>query len=76
MKEDTREYIRLLAYASTMGISVVLATIIGFFIGYYLLDQWLGTKPLFTIIFLLVGIVAGFRNMYVIGMKLKNKDKK
>ncbi|MBF0509610.1 MAG: AtpZ/AtpI family protein [Deltaproteobacteria bacterium] len=76
MKDDTREYIRLLAYASTMGISVVLSTIIGFFIGYYLLDQWLGTKPLFTIIFLLVGIVAGFRNMYVIGMKLKNKDKK
>lgn len=44
---------------------MVLSTLLGLAIGYYL-DQWLDTKPILTIIMLLFGIAAGFRNVYVL----------
>ncbi len=52
-----------LATLSSMGIAMVLCTFIGLIIGIYL-DKYLGTKPWFTIIMLVMGIVAGFKNIY------------
>jgi ATP synthase protein I len=73
VKGETKKYIKLLAIVSTMGISMALAIVIGIFIGYYL-DKWFKTKyPYFFIIFMLLGIIAGFRNIYVI-MKRTEKD--
>ncbi|OGP52308.1 MAG: hypothetical protein A2Y79_13585 [Deltaproteobacteria bacterium RBG_13_43_22] len=72
MKEETRNYVKLLAMASTMGISMVLALVIAIVIGYYL-DKWFQTSPVFFLIFMVLGIVAGFRNIYVI-MKRTEKD--
>ncbi len=51
------------ASLSTIGLSFVLAIIIGFFTGYYL-DKWLGTKPWMTIFWLIIGLAAGFKNIY------------
>ena len=50
--------------ASVVGIHLVTATFVGLAIGYFL-DKWLGTKPIMTIIFLLFGIAAGYKNMYM-----------
>jgi ATP synthase protein I len=44
---------------------MVAATIIGLAMGYYL-DRWLETSPWLTLIFLLFGIIAGFRNMFIL----------
>jgi ATP synthase protein I len=74
VKKETRNYIKLLALVSTMGISMVLAIVIAIAIGYYL-DKWLQTGPVFFLIFMILGIVAGFRNIYVI-MKRTEKDLK
>jgi ATP synthase protein I len=74
VQEETRKYIKLLALASTMGISVVLAIVIAIAIGYYL-DKWFQTSPVFFLIFMVLGIVAGFRNIYVF-MKRTEKDLK
>ena len=64
-----------MAMASSMGISMVLATVIGLVLGLWL-DRLFGTGPWLTLIFLVVGIVAGFRNLYVIGKRAtKNDDK-
>lgn len=63
MEEKDRKLLRMIALLSTMGISMVAATVIGFFIGYQL-DKWLGTSPWLTGIFLLFGIAAGFRNLF------------
>jgi len=52
-----------LAFLSSMGIAMVLCTFIGLIIGIYL-DKYLGTKPWFTIIMLVFGIAAGFKNIY------------
>jgi ATP synthase protein I len=73
VKDDTRKYIKMLAVVSTMGISMGLAIVIGIAIGYYL-DKWFQTRyPYFFIVFMIFGIVAGFRNIYVI-MKRFEKD--
>lgn len=57
-----------------MGISVALAIFIGVIIGRQL-DSWLGTHPWFFFIFLFFGIVAGFRNIYIIaGREIKRDD--
>lgn len=48
-----------------MGISVVLAIAIGVWFG-LTLDSWLGTAPWFFWIFLIIGIAAGFKNVYII----------
>ncbi len=58
-----RDYWNNLLKASMVGIHLVTATFLGLAMGYFL-DKWLGTKPWLTMIFLLLGIAAGFKNMY------------
>lgn len=55
--------------AALMGTNFVSHTIVGLALGYYF-DKWLGTAPWGLIGWLLLGIVAGFRNMYQEAMKL------
>ena len=74
MQQETRKYIKLLAMVSSMGISMVLALVIAIAIGYYL-DKWFQTSPVFFLIFMIFGIVAGFRNIYIL-MKRAEKDLK
>lgn len=45
------------------GAELVVTIGAGVLIGYGL-DSWLGTKPIFLIIFLLAGVFAGFFNIY------------
>ena len=52
-----------LAMLSSIGIAFVAATFIGLVIGIYL-DRYFGTSPWLTIIFLVFGIAAGFKNVY------------
>jgi len=50
------------AMLSTIGLTLAFSTIIGVGIG-YLLDRWLHTDPIFTVIFLVIGTIAGFVEM-------------
>jgi ATP synthase protein I len=54
---------RALAELSTVGITLVLATVIGLAGGYYA-DRWLGTSPWLTMLGLLLGIAAGFVSLF------------
>ncbi len=78
MEEKDRKLIRMLAVLSTVGLTMVFATVIGLFIGIKL-DEWFGTSPWLTAIFLLIGIIAGFRNLFVYAKRsqesLDNKKK-
>lgn len=67
MKRETRRTIRELAYYSSLGLSIALAVFIGLAIGVYL-DRKFDSSPWLTLIFLGLGIAAGFRN---IGLALK-----
>jgi ATP synthase protein I len=64
MKEDTRKALKLVGLASTLGLSIVIATFIGLALGIWL-DRVFNTSPWLTIILLIVGIIAGFRNFYL-----------
>jgi ATP synthase protein I len=63
--EENKKLLKNLGAVSSIGISMVLAIAICVYLGLKL-DEWLGTKPWFFFIFLLLGIIAGFRNMFVI----------
>ncbi len=52
-----------LAELSTVGITLVLATVIGLAGGYYA-DRWLGTNPWLTLIGLGFGVAAGFVSLF------------
>ena len=62
MKRETRRAIRELAYYSSLGLSVSFAIFIGLGIGVWL-DRKFDTSPWLTLIFLGLGIIAGFRNI-------------
>ena len=65
MAENNRQLFRTLGFLSSVGINLVAASVIGLAMGYYL-DKWLETSPWLTLIFLLLGIVAGFRNIFIL----------
>lgn len=67
----SRENIRLIGQLSTVGLSFVLALVMGFG-GGYLLDGWLGTSPWLTLLGFFVGVAAGVLNVYRV-MQLANK---
>lgn len=54
---------KALAELSTVGITLVLATVIGLAGGYYA-DRWLGTSPWLTMVGLVLGIAAGFVSLF------------
>jgi ATP synthase protein I len=55
--------LRLIGQLSTVGLSFVLALVMGFG-GGYLLDGWLGTSPWLAFIGFFVGLAAGVLNVY------------
>ncbi|HBO84746.1 MAG: hypothetical protein A2073_07235 [Deltaproteobacteria bacterium GWC2_42_11] len=71
MAEQNQKPLKKLAFAASVGMSMVLATFIGLYIGIYL-DSVFSTKPWLTIIFLIFGIAAGFRNIYILVNKYGN----
>ena len=64
---------RQLLRASTVGLNMVAFTAAGLAIGYFL-DKFLGTRPWLTIIFLLIGIAGGFRELFKLARRDDNKD--
>jgi ATP synthase protein I len=64
MEEKDRKLMRMLGVLSTVGLTMVFATAIGLYIGLKL-DKWLNTSPWFTAVFVLFGLIAGFRNLFV-----------
>lgn len=64
MDEKDRKLVRMLGVLSTVGLTLVAATVIGLFIGLKL-DKVFGTSPWLTALFLLLGLIAGFRNLFL-----------
>jgi len=63
MDKDAKKHYTQMAYASSVGIAMVLAIFGGLYLGNWL-DGKLGTAPFFTFILMLMGVVAGFRSLY------------
>ena len=66
-KED-KSVFRQLFTVGTLGIQFALSIFVGFAIGYYL-DKFFKTFPWLTVIFLILGIVAAFRELFKLARK-------
>lgn len=74
-QEPEKSLWRQLLEASSVGIQLVLSTFVGFAIGYFL-DRFLNTSPWFTVIFLIIGIFAGFYDLVRVARKQDGSSKK
>ena len=72
MKKRDLRTLKELAYYSSLGLSVALSIFIGLAIGVYLDRYVFYTTPWLTLIFLGLGIAAGYRN---IGLAIKKSRK-
>jgi len=66
-----KPFFKQLMQASTIGINLVLSTFVGLAIGYGL-DSLFHSSPWLTIIFLILGIIAGFRELLRIANRQDN----
>ena len=66
-----KPFLRQLWQASSIGINLVLSTFVGLAIGYGL-DSLFHTSPWLTLIFLLLGIISGFRELFRVAKKQDN----
>lgn len=73
-KQGKGDLWRFVGVASTVGINLVVSTFVGFALGYWVIDKYLNTAPWFTIILTFLGIVAGFRYLFMIAKKAGEKD--
>lgn len=64
-RKDRNELFKSMGFLSSLGINMVVSTLIGLAMGHYL-DKWLGTAPWMLVIFLIFGIIAGFRNIFIL----------
>jgi ATP synthase protein I len=71
MDREKRRVLREWAYYSSLGLQVSLSVVIGLGAG-VLLDRKFDTAPWLTLILLVMGIVAGFRN---IGLAIRKSRK-
>jgi len=63
-KESRKAYVQM-AYASSIGFAFVLLIFGGLFVGNWL-DKKMGTSFFFTVLLFIMGVVGGFRNLYVL----------
>jgi len=72
--EDRGKILRQIASYSTLGLEMGLSVAVGAIIGYYL-DKWLHTDPWLLIVFLIFGVIAGFRSLYRALKRLERENK-
>lgn len=60
--------VKKLYLLGTVGVQLAVSIVIGFLMGLGL-DRWLDTGPLFMLVFLVFGVVAGFLNVYRVAIK-------
>lgn len=73
-KEPEKPLLKQIIEASSVGIHLVISTFVGLAIGYGL-DRLFGTSPYLTFIFLIIGIISGFRELVRIAKK-QEKDRR
>lgn len=74
MGKTTHSFSRQQGYLSTIGLTLVFSIFIGTGIGLFL-DKLFDTKPWLMFVFLLMGIVSGFYNIFRVTKALNSKQK-
>jgi F0F1-type ATP synthase assembly protein I len=75
MNNDRKKGVKIYAIASTFFYEVLLIVAVLFFLG-YLLDTWLNTVFVFKAIAIILGVLAGIRNIIKRIYKVENDDER
>lgn len=79
VKREQKDFswMRELSLVSQLGITMVMS-IACFFAAGYFLDKWLNTKPIFSLIFILMGVASGGYLIYkqIMEVIAKSQDQK
>lgn len=68
MGKDRSGFLKYLALVNYIGFSIAAPVVGGVLIGRYL-DEKFGTRFIFLIIFIVLGVASGFRNLFVLTTK-------
>jgi ATP synthase protein I len=74
-KNDKREMYSAFMTYGTLGIEMGLSLAIGLGIG-YVLDHRLNTSPIFTILFMIFGLVAGLKRLYALWKRIEKENER
>ncbi len=74
-RSEKNEIASALSLITGLGINLIVVVGICLFLGHNL-DKFFNTSPLFMIIFIIIGIITAFRNLYVVAMNSVNTKKK
>jgi F0F1-type ATP synthase assembly protein I len=72
-EHDRRLVARGVALYGTIGLEMVLATLVGYWIGAKV-DAWLGSEPWATSFFLIVGVAAGIKRLVSVVRRALRED--
>jgi ATP synthase protein I len=75
LKDNYENIFKNLSFLTYIGIMMILPIIAAVYLG-NILDDKLGTSHIFIFVFIILGVAAGFRNVYKIVMKdVSNSEK-
>ncbi len=69
-----KNFLKNITLISQIGLSMITPILLGVYIGQFI-DKKVGTKGIFTIIFLLIGVGGGFVNLFKLTGGSKGKEK-
>jgi ATP synthase protein I len=75
MEEDKKKLYRQAARYSSVGLEMGISVALGVAIGYYL-DRYFSTQPWLMIVFLILGVVAGFRGLFSLTKEIDKEGRK
>ena len=75
VQDDKKETFASLLTYGTLGIEMGVSLAIGLAIGYFL-DRYFNTSPVLTLIFMIFGLAAGMKRLYVLWKKMERDDER
>lgn len=73
-KNPDKNFLRNLALISQIGISMIAPILVGVYLGQFI-DRKVGTKGIFTIVLIIIGVGGGFVNLFKLTGGSKGKGK-
>lgn len=72
--KEWQTVVQLTALVTQLGLTIIGSVVVAFFIGRWI-DQLLGLTTVFTLIFLILGVIAGFYSAYRLIMDMTRSKK-